>query len=77
MTFQDNLNAKLDEMGRDYVWLCSELRSGNYPRLLPQTCLRWVRGLSVPGAHTMAAIAQVLDMSMEALCGTATATEEG
>lgn len=70
MSFQDNLNAKLDEISKDYVWLCYELRYIALPTLLPQTCLRWVRGLSVPGARTMALIAQVLDMPTDALCGT-------
>lgn len=68
MGFCEVLNDCLNVAGKDYVWLCSQLRDIGVV-VLPQTVKRWVDGKSIPRPHTMVAVAKVLGISMDMLCG--------
>ena len=68
MEFRERLNTHLESIGKDYVWLCSQLRENGFPELLPQTVKRWVDGKSMPRTHHLAAIAKVFKVPMDSLC---------
>lgn len=79
MEFHEILNKKLDSLGRDYVWLCAELRFRvkGLENLWPETAKNWVTGWSIPRRSTMAEIARILEMPIDELCGTPPAGSDG